>query len=139
MRGMVYPHPVLNSQPVPASTDQGAAGALDAVSGDDDFAGHRAYQLGDSPRRVDWKASSREQGLLTKQFQGEAQSSLWLDWTLTPGTNIEQRLSQLTRWIVDAHTDRQSYGLRLPKLDIKPNTGDAHYHQCLRALALLDA
>src|SRR5690606_11239533 len=139
MRGMVYPYPVLNSQPVPASTDQGAAGALDAVSGDDDFAGHRAHQLGDSPRRVDWKASSREQGLLTKQFQGEAQSSLWRDWTLTPGTNTEQRLSQLTRWIVDAHTDRQSYGLRLPKLEIKPNTGDAHYHQCLRALALLDA
>jgi uncharacterized protein (DUF58 family) len=139
IRGLVYPHPVLNSHPVPPSSDHGAAGGLDAISGDDDFAGHRAYQLGDSPRRVDWKASSREQGLLTKQFLGEAQSSLWLDWSLTPGADTEQRLSQLTRWIVDAHTDRQSYGLRLPRLEIKPNTGEAHYHQCLRALALLDA
>ncbi len=139
MRCLVYPHPALTGLPVPGSSDQGSAGALDTTSGDDDFAGHRAYQLGDSPKRVDWKASSREQGLLTKQFQGEAQSSLWLDWSLTPGTDAEHRISQLTRWVVDAHTDRKSYGLRLPRQEFSPDTGEAHYHRCLRALALLEA
>jgi uncharacterized protein (DUF58 family) len=139
MRCLVYPHPTLTGLSVPSSPDQGSAGAPDASSGDDDFAGHRNYQFGDSPRRVDWKASSREQGLLTKQFQGESQSSIWLDWTLTPGTDAEQRISQLTRWVVDAHTDRQSYGLRLPKHSFGPDTGEAHYHQCLQALALLEA
>lgn len=136
-RCLVYPHPALSGLPLPASAEQGAAGALDVKSGDDDFAGHRTYQYGDSPRRVDWKASSREQGLLTKQFQGEAQSTLWLDWVLTPGNDIEQRIRQLTRWVVDANTDRQSYGLRLPKLEIVPGTGEGHYRQCLQALALL--
>ncbi|HSH72401.1 MAG TPA: DUF58 domain-containing protein [Methylophilaceae bacterium] len=137
-RCLVYPHPALSSLPLPASAEQGAAGALDSKSGDDDFAGHRNYQYGDSPRRVDWKASSREQGLLTKQFQGEAQSTLWLDWSLTPGNDVEQRIRQLTRWVVDANTDRQSYGLRLPKLEIAPGTGEGHYRQCLQALALLE-
>lgn len=137
-RCLVYPHPATSALPLPMSADSGQAGAADSKGGDDDFAGHRVYQYGDSPRRVDWKASSREQGLLTKQFQGEAQSSLWLDWALTPGVETEKRISQLTRWVVDAHTDRLSYGLRLPQLEITPATGDAHFHQCLRALALLE-
>src|SRR3989344_663390 len=122
MRFLVYPHPALAGLPVPSSSDQGSAGAIDTSSGDDDFDGHRNYQFGDSPRRVDWKASSREQGLLTKQFQGEAQSSLWLDWALTPGTDNELHIRQLTRWVVDAHIDRKSYGLRLPKQEFTPNT-----------------
>lgn len=137
IRCLVYPHPLLHSAPVPASADQGAMGALDARSGDDDFAGHRTYQLGDSPRRVDWKASSREQGLFTKQFQGEAKSSLWFDWALTPGIDAEQRIQQLTRWVVDAHAERQSYGLRLPGEEFPPATGEVQYRACLQALALL--
>ena len=138
-RCLVYPHPLLHSATALASADQGAAGALDASSGDDDFAGHRTYQLGDSPRRVDWKASSREQGLLTKQFQGEAKSSLWFDWAQTPGTDAEQRVQQLTRWVVDAHASRQSYGLRLPVEEFPPSTGESHYRTCLQALALMEA
>jgi len=138
IRCLVYPHPAPTGLSTPSSSDQGSTGAIDASSGDDDFAGHRNYQFGDSPRRVDWKASSREQGLLTKQFQGEAKSSLWLDWALTPGTDNELRIRQLTRWIVDAHTDRKSYGLRLPKQEFPPNTGETHYHLCLQALALME-
>lgn len=138
-RCLVYPRPAAPGSIVPASVSQGASGIAQQQSGDEDFAGHRNYQLGDSPRRVDWKASSREQGLLTKVFQGEAQTSLWLDWTLTPGRNAEQRLSQLTRWVIDAEAAQQSYGLRLPGLEYAPARGEAHYRQCLMALALLDA
>jgi len=137
-RCMVYPKPAQHHLPLPASPDQGAAGVLNSSSGDDDFAGHRAYQLGDSPKRVDWKASSREQGLLTKQFHGEAQSTLWLDWVATPGADNEQRISQLTRWVVDAHALKHTYGLRILGTEVSPNNGEAHYHRCLETLALLD-
>lgn len=137
-RCLVYAQPAPHGMPVPSASGQGTAGALDNAKGDDDFAGHRTYQLGDSPKRVDWKASSREQGLLTKQFFGEAQTSLWLDWTATPGADIEQRISQLTRWVIDAHTGRQSYGLRLPRQTFAPDTGEAHYRRCLQALALME-
>ncbi|HEX5539827.1 MAG TPA: DUF58 domain-containing protein [Methylophilaceae bacterium] len=137
-RCLVYPQPAPYGIPVPSASDPGAAGALDASKGDDDFAGHRAYQLGDSPKRVDWKASSREQGLLTKQFSGEAQATLWLDWFSTPGADAEQRIGQLTRWVIDAHANRQRYGLRLPQQAFAPDSGEAHYRRCLQALALMD-
>lgn len=138
MRCLVYPHPASQSAPIPSSADMGATGSLDQSSGDDDFAGHRDYQLGDSPRRVDWKASSREQGMLTKLFQGEGQSTLWLDWTQTPGTDGEQRIRQLTRWVVDAQATHKSYGLRLPGETINPGNSEGHYHRCLQALALME-
>ncbi|MDP1766768.1 MAG: DUF58 domain-containing protein [Methylotenera sp.] len=134
---LIYPTPSLNSQILPSSDTDGATGRLSITQGDDDFAGHRNYQFGDSPKRVDWKASSREQGLLIKQFQSEASSILWLDFNATTGNNIELRISQLTRWVVEADKLNLKYGLRLPQLNIQPNTGNSHYQQCLTALALM--
>ena len=134
---LIYPSPSLRSQINPSSNEQGYKGNQPTPQGDDDFVGHRNYQFGDSPKRVDWKASSREQGLLTKQFQGEATSTLWLDFAATTGDNIELRVSQLTRWVIDAETGNLKYGLRLPQLSINPNAGEVHYHQCLAALALM--
>ncbi len=137
-RCLVYPRPAINSLPLPSAPDQNAAkSSADATSGDDDFFGHRSYQLGDSPKRVDWKASSREQGMFTKQFQGTAQSSLWLDWSTTPGSDDEQRIRQLARWVLDADAVNQPYGLRLPGREFSPDIGKTHFHQCLQALALM--
>lgn len=136
-RCMIYPRPALNTLPLPSAPDEDAKGSANARSGDDDFFGHRTYQIGDSPKRVDWKASSREQGIFTKQFQGTAQTSLWLDWASTPGSDDEQRIRQLTRWVIDADNANQPYGLRIPGREFPPNIGKAHYHQCLQALALL--
>lgn len=134
---LIYPKPSSHSDLLPSTDSDGATGQLSTVQGDDDFAGHRNYQFGDSPKRVDWKASSREQGLLTKQFQGEASSTLWLDFNATTGNDIELKISQLTRWVVDAEDKGLKYGLRMPQRSIQPNTGVAHYHQCLSALALM--
>ncbi|MDI1308387.1 MAG: DUF58 domain-containing protein [Methylotenera sp.] len=134
---LIYPHPSLRSQILPSADTDGATGQLSTTQGDDDFAGHLNYQFGDSPKRIDWKASSREQGMLVKQFQGEASSTLWLDFNATTGNNIELRISQLTRWLVDADAQQLKYGLRLPQHSIQPNSGAAHYHQCLTALALM--
>ena len=134
---LIYPKPSLHSQTNPSSNAQGNSGYQPTPQVDDDFVGHRNYQFGDSPKRVDWKASSREQGLLTKLFQGEATSTLWLDFTATTGENVELRISQLTRWVLDAESEKLKYGLRLPQLSINPSYGDAHYHQCLAALALM--
>ena len=82
-------------------------------------------------------ASAREQGIYTKQFQGTAQSTLWLDWATTPGSDDEQRISQLTRWVMDADALNQAYGLRLPSREFAPDNGPAHLQKCLQALALM--
>lgn len=134
---LIYPAPLNHNQAIASTDEAGNTGNQHSPHGDDDFAGHRTYQFGDSPKRVDWKASSREQGLFTKQFQGEAVSSVWLDWQATTGENIELRISQLTRWVIDAEANKQQYGLRLPHLILNPANGDTHYQQCLTALALM--
>ena len=134
---LIYPAPSVRNQTIPSIDEQGARGQFHNPQGDDDFAGHRDYQYGDSPKRVDWKASSREQGLLTKQFHGEASSTVWLDFAATTGENVEARISQLTRWVLDAESNKAYYGLRMQNFQLNPNKGDVHYHQCLTALALM--
>ncbi len=133
---LVYPRPAEKHLPLPAVPDQLAQGHADSGSGDDDFSGHRSYQAGDSPKRIDWKASAREQGMFTKQFTAAGKGVLWLEWSLTPGSDDEQRIRQLARWAIDADAGQQPYGLRLPAATYPPDTGKPHLHQCLRALAL---
>ncbi len=136
-RCLIYPRPAASDLPLPSAPDRDARGSADTIIGDDDFFGHRSYQTGDSPKRIDWKASAREQGIYTKQFQGTAQSTLWLDWATAPGSDDEQRISQLTRWVMDADALKQAYGLRLPGREFAPDSGPAHLQQCLQALALV--
>ena len=133
---LVYARPSENNVLQPESIDAGAKGTSHFNKGDDDFYGHKTYQVGDSPSRVDWKASSRGVGMLTKQYSGTGQSTLWLDWAATEG-DIEARISLLTKWVIEAHHAQHTYGLKLPATSIAPNNSEAHYHQCLRTLALL--
>lgn len=134
-RILIYPRPAPPGIAPPPGGDHGHTGKHSAAHGDDDFAGLRNYTYGDSLRRIDWKASSREQGIYTKQFQGTSSDFLWLDWQLLEG-NTEVRISQLTRWVLDAHDADMGFGLRLPGQEFMPERGAAHFHRCLQALAL---
>ena len=102
----------------------------------DDFAGLRAYVPGEPQRHIDWKAAARGQGLFVKQWAGEADETLRLDWQDTAGFAHEARLSQLARWIATAERQGRSYALDLPGTVIPTGHGETHFHQCLRALAL---
>jgi uncharacterized protein (DUF58 family) len=137
IRCIVYPRPSDRSMPAPPlETDTG--GAQDTTRGDEEFAGLRAFHSGDSPRRISWKAFAREQGLLVKMYAGTAVTSHLFDWNATKGVGVEARLSQLCRWIEDAHAAGRAYGLRMPGVYIPPNIGPAHRQRCLTALALFD-
>ena len=133
---LVYAKPSENNSLQPESMDAGAIGTSHFNKGNDDFYGHKTYQIGDSPSHVDWKASSRGLGMLTKQYSGTGQSTLWLDWEATEGDH-EARISLLSKWVIEANNANQTYGLKLPASRIEPSNSDAHYHQCLRALALI--
>ena len=133
---LVYAKPSGNNSLQPESIDAGTKGTSHFNKGDDEFYGHKSYQIGDSPSRVDWKASSRGVGMLTKQYSGTGQSTLWLDWAATEG-DAEACISLLTKWVIEANMANQTYGLKLPASRIEPGNSDAHYHQCLRALALI--
>ena len=102
----------------------------------DDFAGLRTYIPGEPQRHIDWKAAARGQGLFVKQWAGESDETLHLTWQDTAGLAHEARLSQLARWIATAEHSGQSYALDVPGNVIPPGHGEAHFHACLRVLAL---
>ncbi|HYR36758.1 MAG TPA: DUF58 domain-containing protein [Burkholderiales bacterium] len=137
-RCLVYPRPERSALPAPAA--ESARGALRSPTpGNDDYAGLRTYQLSDSPRHVAWKAVARSEDMLTKQFTGEASAELWLDWArLAPQLPLEQRLSRLAGWVLEAERSGVHYGLRLPGVEIAPGRGDAQRAACLQALALYE-
>jgi len=136
---LVYPRPDEAPLPPPAHRTQ-LGEAAPAGAGDEDFAGLRPYQPGDSPRRIAWKASMRGETLLTKQFAGQAADEMWLDWDdLPPHFGVEARLSRLTSWVLQADRSGALYGLRLPAHQFAPAAGERHRHRCLEALARFDA
>lgn len=132
---LVYPAP-RGDRPLPAPQPQGD----ETISGDenagDDFSGLRAYRPGDAPRHIAWKASSRGDSLLVKQFSAAGMTELWLDWAALAPLDEETRLSQLCAWVLEAEMHGQRYGLRLPGRLIGPDRGGAHRAACLKALAL---
>jgi uncharacterized protein (DUF58 family) len=133
---IVYPRPEPGHVPLPVPR-AGDANELQTGQGQDDFAGLRPYQHGDSLRHVAWKAAARAEPLMTKQFTGLAAGELWLDWDVMPiDLHVEARLSRLTRWTLEAARAGHSYGLRLPSIVIAAGSGPAHQLRCLTALAL---
>ena len=137
-RCLVYPRPERSMLPAPAA--ESSRGALRSPTpGNDDYSGLRAYQLSDSPRHVAWKAVARSEDMLTKQFTGEAAAELWLDWARLPQFHVEQRLSRLAGWVLEAERSGAQYGLRLPGVEIAPGRGELQRAACLQALALYHA
>jgi uncharacterized protein (DUF58 family) len=137
MRALVYPRPATDAPPLPFENTVRADGGGQA--GDDDFAGIRAYQAGDSMRRLAWRQIARldNGALVSKHFEGGSAGELRLDIALLPRTmDTESRLSCMARWVVEAEARALPYGFALGHLALAPSLGAAHQEACLRALAL---
>jgi uncharacterized protein (DUF58 family) len=135
-RCLVYPEPAPPGRPWPRSAGGGLHGRSE--HGDADFAGLRAAAPGDPPQHIAWKAYARSDLLLLKQFSSGDQEPCLLDWDDLPDLDPEARLSQLTRWCLDAAGESRSFDLRLPGASIGLGTGPAHLGACLESLALLE-
>ena len=136
VRALVYPRPLEAAPPPRSGEDKGGEeGQRQAGQGADDFQGLRPYQPGDSRRRLDWKAFSRGQGLLVKDFTALAGSELWLDFSVLDG-DTETRLSWLCQAVLDGSARQLRFGLRLPGVELRPATGDNQRDAALQALAL---
>ncbi len=134
---LVYPRP-LNDIPFASLSSGKGEGPLQAAEGSDDFVGLKDYREGDSLKRIAWKQYAREQGLMAKHYADPAAEELWLDWEAFPGFDREARLSRLCGWSVELARTPNSYGLRLPGVEIAPGRGSAHQQSILRALALFE-
>lgn len=136
LSAIVYPRPYGN-RPWPESVADYRTQDDGHLAGGDDFYGVRLYRPGESQRHIDWKAVARGRPLMAKEFAGSGTGRMWFQWEDVSNAGVEARVSQLTQWVVEADEARCRYGLRLPGLEIAPGTGPVHYHECLRALALV--
>lgn len=134
---LVYPRPAPAQSAAPPAAEGASGQHPDARAGQDEFAGLRSYQRGDSLGRIYWKSFARLGSLESKQFGDTLDATLWLDWAqLPPSLDTERRLSLLTRWILDAETSGRRYGLKIPGQTLPPGHGGPHREACLKALAL---
>jgi uncharacterized protein (DUF58 family) len=135
LNGLVYPRPAEHA-PEPPPTQSAQGHRQHDARGEEDFAGLRKFHEGDSPRHVAWKAYARSGDLFSKQFAGADTSSQWFDFDQVDKMETEERLSVITRWIIDADRTQRDYGMRIPGAEFPPAHGEAHRHLCLKALAL---
>ena len=131
---VVYPS-AQGTLPLPAPVATRDSGALRGGLDQQEWLGLRAFRTGDSPRQVAWKTYARGGPLLTKEYAASGAAVRVLDWAQLPALPLEQRLSQLARWVVEAEARGERYGLALPGIGLKPDSGPAQRHQLLQALA----
>lgn len=141
-KALVYPRPEQDPPPLPLASEVQKDGQ--GVAGQDDFAGIRAYQFGDSMRRLAWRQIARLDTasggtLVSKHFEGGAASELVLDISTLPyGMDTEMKLSRLTSWVIEAEMRGLPYAFRLGETAFSAALGPVHQEACLRALALYD-
>lgn len=136
LAALIYPQPLAGELPLNAgATDDVSDGARAQGFGVDDYQGLKPWQPGDSRRRLHWKAFSRGQGLLVKDFAALAGNEPLLDLGLLEG-HLEMRLSLLCHGVIELSTRQQPFALRLGERQIGPDNGQSHRDECLRALAL---
>ncbi len=138
---LVYPAPELHAPPLPPGEPRsGRTAAAARVQNSGEFDGIRAYRRGDPLKLVMWKkaakADEQGNGLVVRDAQQAQHYELQLDFLQAGALGTEAKLSRLCAWVLMANKMGLSYGLRLPGLQIKPGSGEAHKRQCLEALAL---
>lgn len=140
VRVLVYPQPEAAAPPLPQAATAGRDGK--GMAGEEDFAGVRAYQRGDTLKRLSWRHIARmdlqsESALIAKHFEGGAATEIMLDFAQLPASlDTEQKLSRLTRWVLEAESQGLPYAFRLGDSVFSAAVGEAQRDACLRALAL---
>jgi uncharacterized protein (DUF58 family) len=133
---LVYPQPLgIRKWPALETHDDGAGEGF-YHRGGDDFVGVRPWREGESMHHIDWKAAARGRPLSVKEFTGGGDEQLWFDWYQLGSLDTESRLSQLTRWVLEAEQEGREFGLRLPGETIPLGSSPGHTVKCLEHMAV---
>lgn len=141
---LVYPAPETPAPPLPAAAPTAGHAPVQVQAqarGPGEIDGIRAYQRGDPLRMVAWKKAARaiaagSDALVSRDTRHAQQQDLWFELADTGGgAALEQRLSRLCAWVLQAERLGLAYGLRLPGVTLAPAQGAAHQRRCLEALA----
>lgn len=138
--GYVYPKPETPVTPFPSlqNGDQGAR----KFSEETEFKELRAWRKTDNPTSIAWKTVARGGPWYTKEFEQTDSDSCdvsirWAD--IDNSLTIEQRLSRMSAWLVEAHKKSLPYEFQLPGFHYPSNRRGFNRQQtCLRQLAMFD-
>lgn len=132
---IAWPVPRGRREPPPEASSGGIALAV-LRGGDEEWSSLREFRHGDSPRQVAWPVYARGRGLMIKTYESPAAHHRIFDFARLPGSDVEQRLEQMSAWIVAAHARGERYGLRIDGRELAPDSGHEHQARCLKGLAL---
>jgi uncharacterized protein (DUF58 family) len=135
-RVLAWPAPERPAVPLPPAHPVAGEARHRRASEGGELEGVRAYRRGDSLRRVVWKKTAKSGELISRDTSTAEQRELWLDYRLAALPQVEQRLSRLAAWVLEADHAGVAHGLRLPGVEIAPAIGEAHRRRALEALAL---
>ena len=100
----------------------------------EEFSTHKPYRTGDRGSNIDWKVFGKTRKLYSKEYQGSSkEQTLDFNYDMLEG-NKEQKLSQLSLWIQEAHNLNLPYQLTLPSANVT-GQGSKHLNDCRIALA----
>lgn len=137
-RCIVYPQPLdLVALPDGGENNSTKQSNSSNTNSKSDYSGMKAYQPGDRPRDIHWPSLAKSHKLITVQHEDQTSHSLNLSWfSLPQHLSIEDRLSQLCFWIINAEKRSARYQLEMPNHTLQYGNGSDHLHDCLRVLAL---
>jgi len=142
LRGQVYIYPERRGEfPPPKASARGLThkeSGSPQEGGPEDFYEHRLFRPGDSLHRVDWKAYARRRTLLSKRFGEPAPQRYRFDWRDLREPDVEDKLSQLAKWVDQAFHEHATFEMILPHIKYSAGEGALHHQACLRALSVYD-
>lgn len=143
LSAIVYPKPlplILDQQQLSGqkSDDNITSYQQSNNEGIDDFRELKRFIPGESRARTAWKQLARGQGHYSKHYQESQSTLLCLKLADMPVTDIETQLSYLSFLVNELTHNQQTFSLQLEsdKDAATSNSGLAHQHACLTALAL---
>lgn len=131
---IVYPR-ANGKLPMPQDSGTRSGQRSRLATGTEEWLGLRDYRDGDSPRQVAWKAYARGAPLLVKEYSSAGADQRLFDFAALGSLELEARLEQLARWVVDAEARSERYALITPEARIGSDHGPEHRHRCLSVLA----
>lgn len=132
---LVYPRPEAHPPPLPLGEPNAGGAMASQAHAVGEYDGVRGYRRGDPLKLVVWKKAAKTGELVSRDSQQAQRHALWLDLAAAGGADREQRLARLCAWVLQAHQLDLEYGLRLPGIELRPASGEAHKRRCLEALA----
>ena len=129
---MVYPEPK-DILPIPSTillqSEEGQQQVLSTQSqqqNGEQISSLKPYQMGDRLRDIHWPSLAKNHQLVSKEYENSTEYKLIFSWQHVSNLNTEDKLSQLTYWLLDAEKNQTSYQLSFlnlsPHMDMAVNT-----------------